>query len=259
MASLSEPGLLAVMQPYFFPYIGYFQLVARSDRFVFYDDVQFARNSRSGWMNRNAVLLNGAPHWLTYPISKGHQLELIRDRRYRASEEDRQKVGNLLTNAYRKAPNYAAVFALVQEILEFPDIRVGAFNANLVTRIAQYLSLPTRFMSSSDLAYDRELKGPERILAICEALGARAYVNALGGIELYDPALFQARGVELRFLRSASPPYRQFGGEFVPNLSIIDVLMFCSVEETRAMLAEHELIAGQAVADSPSERSPVTS
>jgi hypothetical protein len=259
MASPSEPALLAVMQPYFFPYIGYFQLVARSDLFVFYDDVQFARNSRSGWMNRNAVLLNGAPHWLTYPISKGHQLELIRERRYRAADEDRQKVRNLLTSAYRRAPNFAPVFALVEEILEFPDVRVGAFNANLVERLAQYLGLTTRFMSSSDLAYDRERKGPERILAICEALGARAYVNAIGGMELYDPVLFEARGVELRFLRPAVRPYRQFGEGFVPNLSIIDVLMFCPADEVRAMLAEHELIAGDGAANSRTEPSAVTS
>jgi hypothetical protein len=226
--------IAAVMQPYFFPYIGYFQLMSQCDTFVVFDDVQYVDHR---WMNRNRILLNGKSAWLTYPVERGPLAGSIRDRLYVARDQDRLDVLNKLHEAYRRAPNYEPVRALVQSCLDFESRSVSAFNANLLEAVARAIGLRSTMKFASDFGIDPSLRGEDRVLAVCAALGAREYVNSIGGVSLYSSENFDRRGVTLRFLKGEAVQYRQFGAEFVPSLSIIDALMFTDESELADMLS----------------------
>jgi hypothetical protein len=223
---------VAAMQPYFFPYIGYFQMVDAVDRFVFLDDVQYIDR---GWSNRNRILGQGAAQMITFPVRKASRDLLYREREYCIEEAERSVLKPIRYN-YGRAPNFGAVMPLIESIMAFPSPNVAEFNANLIETIARYLRIDTQFVASSALDVDPALRGQSRILAICKAQGADLYVNASGGVELYDRAGFEAEGIELRFIAADLRPYRQLGHEPLVGLSIIDVLMFNSVDSIRTEL-----------------------
>lgn len=230
---------VVVMQPYFFPYIGYFQLLRSTDVFVFYDDVQYVKGS---WMNRNRILQSGAPAWFSLPVQHDSHTKRINERRFDRSNKSTSSLINKLHAAYRRAPRFDSTFAGVSELLHAPEEVVAAFNENAVVQTARSLGIDCSFMSSSDLQIDKE-KGPEeKVLDICELLGATTYINAIGGLELYHGAAFAARGIELKFLKTRALEYEQFGDGFVPSLSIIDVMMFNSVAEISSLLDMFDLV-----------------
>ena len=229
------------MQPYFFPYLDYFRLIAASDCFVFYDDVQY---SKGGWINRNRILRGGKACWLTLPVQRGALSLTIRERLYRLDNANAGRLLRQVESAYRKAPQFGAVFPLLREIVDFPDPNVAAFNTNLVRRISSALGVETPLLRSSAIDKSNELAGQPRVIDICKRLGATRYVNAIGGVGLYDADLFAHHGIELRFIKSDVLPYRQDCPGFVPNLSIIDTMMFNSRAMIGDMLRQYRLAPG---------------
>jgi hypothetical protein len=229
---------VAIMQPYFLPYIGYFQLINAVDTFVIYDNIQY---TKKGWINRNRYLVNGEPADFTLPLKKDSDFLDIRDRRI-AEEFDRKKLLNKLREAYRKAPCFERVFPLLEEIISHPEPNLFRFIHHSVTEICRALAIQTKVIVSSTLDMDHTLRSQDRVLAICEHLGAKTYINAIGGVELYSRETFASRGIDLRFLRALPLEYPQLGGAFVSWLSILDVMMFNTPGQIQGMLAHCELI-----------------
>lgn len=234
---------IAIMQPYVFPYIGYFQLVYAADVFVFYDDVNFINR---GWINRNRILLNGKDHLFTIPCKDASQNRLIKDIEVVDEEQSMHDLLSTIKQAYNKAPYFEEVYSLVEQILfapstdaVVPDLHVPSLSnrsisgiaINSVTSICDYLGLHRTFKTSSELYDNQELKKADRLIDICHKEGITDYINASGGKEIYTKEYFRENGISLSFLNSELYEYPQFKNEFVPWLSIIDVLMFNSRED----------------------------
>lgn len=227
---------LGIMQPYFMPYIGYFQLMKAVDKYVIYDDVNYIKR---GWINRNNILENGEKKLFTISLHKASQNKLINEIEI---EDDFQKFLKTIQMNYRKAPYYSEIISLIERIVSFPDKNLARFLTNSFREILSYLSIDTELLVSSRLQKDCSLKGSDKILHICKLLGADTYYNAIGGQELYDKEEFAKNGIQLHFLQTAPISYPQFNQEFVPYLSIIDVLMFNSPEKVNKLLDEYTLI-----------------
>ena len=226
---------IAIMQPYFLPYIGYFQLLAAVERFVVLDDVNFINR---GWVNRNRLLLNGAAHTFTVPLRGASQNRLICDIALDCEQNWRDKLMRTIRQAYVKAPYYAQVSALLEGVVFYPSERLDEFLLNSLRVIVRYLSLKVEIVPTSRAYENAHLKGQERILDICQQERADTYINSIGGKSLYDPAEFMSQGIQLRFLRSRPVSYPQGKADFVPWLSIMDVLMFNEPSAVRQLLHE---------------------
>lgn len=218
---------IAVMQPYFLPYIGYFQLMSAVDYFVLFDNVQYVRQ---GWINRNRILQHNQPGIITLPLAKDSRFLAINGR-HLSESFIRENLLNQFLDAYRHAPYFHTVFPVVEEIVNCSHENLSAYLRNSLMILRQKLSLECEIMLSSDVDIDHKLRSQEKILSICSALGANTYINLPGGRELYDSESFQQQGINLQFIQPENISYPQFGAEFVPWLSIIDVLMFNSKSE----------------------------
>ena len=226
---------LAIMQPYFLPYIGYFQLIAAVDQFVIYDQIKY---TKKGWINRNRCLLNGADAMFSLPLKKGSDsLDVVE--RELAPDFDRSKLLSQFAGAYRRAPQFEPTFALLERIVRHADNNLFRYIHHSVAALCGHLGLGTELRVSSTLPFDNDLKGQDKVLAICQAAGADHYINSMGGAELYAKPVFAARGTPLQFLKPRPFEYPQFGQPFVPWLSIVDVLMFNPIEAVRACLDHH--------------------
>ncbi len=226
------------MQPYFLPYIGYFQLMQAVDEFVVYDDVQFTR----GWINRNRMLWNGEAETFTLPLLKGSSRANINARFLTdAWEEARAGLSGKFAHAYAKAPRYGDVLPLLDRMLSANHENLADFLFASLVQLRDHMGIETVLTRSSDLEGMRDLRAAERILAVAKARGATTYVNAPGGRELYDKDTFRERGMELKFIDPQQVTYSQFGGDFVPGLSILDVMMFNDRAEIRDMLTRYRL------------------
>ena len=230
---------IAIMQPYFLPYIGYFQLLNAVDKFVLYDDVNFINR---GWINRNNILVGGKAHLFTLPLANASQNRLIFEVQLSEAVNERKKLIKTIKQAYQKAPEFPIVFPMIEDIiwLEAPDI------AEMVRQslgiLTGYMEIGTEIVRSSRDYMNSDLKGQDRILDICKKEGASHYINPIGGIELYDKEQFEQRGIRLSFMKSRLHPYTQFNNAFVPWLSILDVLMFNSKTDTKELLLDFELV-----------------
>ncbi|MEO6138031.1 MAG: WbqC family protein [Luteimonas sp.] len=214
----------AIMQPYFLPYIGYFQLIRAVDVFVVYDNIQY---TKKGWINRNRFLLGGSDATFSLPIRKDSDFLDVRQREL-APDFDRAKLLNRLREAYRRAPEFARVFPLLEAIVLDGAGNLFDYVHQSITKVCAYLQIDTPIVVSSTVDIDHSLQAQDKVLAICRSIGADQYVNPIGGQALYSREVFGAQGVGLSFLRSRDKQYMQFGDPFVPWLSIIDVLMFNS-------------------------------
>lgn len=223
---------VAIMQPYFLPYIGYFQLIALADQFVIYDDIQF---TKKGWIHRNRFLRNGGPVLFSLPLRKGSDYLDVRDREI-AEAYNAPKMVAQIANAYRKAPQFDRVMSLVEEIFGHADTNLFGMVKHSVDRVCAYLDLETPIIVSSSLGDTTALKGQDRVLAICKALEATEYLNPIGGLDLYQASAFRAKGIALQFMRRTDVSYMQFSHPFVPDLSILDIVMFNTVPDARAMI-----------------------
>ena len=226
------------MQPYFLPYIGYWQLLAAVDRFVVYDNIQYAKK---GWINRNRFLRNGADAFFTVPLKKGSDFLNVADRSI-ADDFDPEALLNPLAAAYRRAPFFSTVFPVIEAIVTAAPRNLFEYLHHSLVMTARYLEIRTPIVVSSTVAIDHGLKSEHKVLALCKALGATRYVNFIGGRELYSVPAFAAQGVELKFIQSRPIAYRQYGNTFVPGLSIVDVMMFNSKDAVRVMLGECDLV-----------------
>jgi hypothetical protein len=223
---------VAVMQPYFFPYIGYFQLIRSVDLFILYDNIKY---TKKGWINRNRFLLNGADSVFSVPLRKDSDFLDVKDRAL-ADNFDRRKLANQLREAYRRAPHFDQAFPVVENAIMSPRENLFDYVRASLTDVCGYLGIDTRITVSSGIAIDPALKAEARVLALCKVVGARTYVNAIGGRKLYSREEFEANGVELKFLESHAITYRQFGEPFVPWLSIVDMMMFNPVPKIREFI-----------------------
>jgi hypothetical protein len=232
---------LAVMQPYIFPYIGYFQLINAVDKFVFYDDVNFIKK---GWINRNRILVNSSDFLFAVPLQKISQNILIKDTQIKTSDYDvwKNKFLQTIEMNYKKAPHFVDVFKLITNILESDDLSSSGLAVNSVKKISHYLDVQTEFIISSQTYENINLGRQNRIIDICQQEESNHYINAVGGQELYKKEDFIQQGIKLNFLQTLPIEYKQFKNEFIPWLSIIDVLMFNSTEEVRIMINQYELI-----------------
>ncbi len=227
------------MQPYFLPYIGYLQLLKAVDKFVVYDDVNFIMR---GWINRNNILVNGKPHLFTIPLKDASQNKLIRDVRISADEQWKKKLLKTISQSYQKAPFYSTVFPLVEKITYFETDKISELAVNALIAIKNYLDIPTEIVSSSAVYGNSDLKAQERILDICKREKAERYLNPSGGKELYSKEKFDAHDIALFFIQSKPVIYTQFSNDFVPWLSILDVLMFNEPHTVNDLLDKYELI-----------------
>lgn len=213
---------VAIMQPYLFPYIGYWQLLKASDRFVVYDDVNYINR---GWINRNRILVNGAPGLITLPLLQASQNRKINQIEIAPAAQWQRRMLRSLEMAYRKAPCFDEVFALLEGILTHEQSNLAAFLTHQLQTLARFMGLDTRIVPSSQVYANAHLAAQERILDICRQERASRYVNAQGGRELYQPGAFADAGIDLRFIAMRALPYTQRGAGFTPYLSIVDALM----------------------------------
>ncbi|NBA75204.1 hypothetical protein GOQ04_06580 [Emticicia sp. ODNR4P] len=230
---------LAIMQPYIFPYIGYFQLIKAVDKFVIYDDVNFINR---GWINRNRILVNGKDSLFTIPLKEASQNKLINDIDVNWDDAWKSKWLKTLEQSYKKAPFFQQVLPIIEQTLGQEKTIFSEIIVENLRLINAYLGITTEIISSSSIYQNTELKAQTRIVDICLQEKANHYINPIGGIELYQKEVFEEKGIQLNFIKSKPVQYPQLKNEFVPWLSILDVLMFNSVEQIQTFLDSYELV-----------------
>ena len=231
---------VAIMQPYFLPYIGYFQLINAVDKFVVYDNIEF---TKKGWINRNRILVNGKDEFMSLPITKASDFLHV-NQRYLAInfESEKNKILRKIKECYRKAPNFEIICTLTEEIFNYKNDNLFEFIFNSIKKICGYLGISTELITSSSIGINHNLKSEEKVISICNSLNATLYINSIGGQNLYVKKNFYNAGIELIFIKSKPIAYQQFDFEFLPCLSILDVLMFNSKEQIQKYLNEYTLI-----------------
>lgn len=232
---------IGIMQPYFLPYIGYWQLLNAADKFVVYDNIQFTTKS---WIRRNRILQNTKDTLFTIPLKSDSDYLDIRER-FISDQYFHKDVGKLLRKIkdnYRKAPYFNEAMPIIEKCFIYQEKNLFTFIFNSIQRISEYLGITTEIIVSSRIEMDHSLKSQERVIEICGNLSATTYINPIGGLELYESKSFESNGIDLKFIKSKNIGYKQFDNEFVPNLSIIDVMMFNSNDEIKKMLDMYELI-----------------
>jgi hypothetical protein len=231
---------VAIMQPYFFPYIGYFQLISAVDKFVIYDNIEY---TKKGWINRNRILKEGADLMISLPLKKDSDFLFV-NQRYLAEDwsKSKQKLINSIKESYRKAPHFEDTFNLVQEIFNYSNSNLFEFILHSVQQTCKFIGIETEIIVSSTLDYNNELKSEEKVIAICKSIEATQYINSIGGVELYNKNNFSDQGIQLNFIKSNPIIYNQFKNEFVPWLSIIDIMMFNSKETVSNFLNQTEIL-----------------
>lgn len=231
---------IGIMQPYFFPYIGYWQLIGMVDKFVIYDNIEFTKRS---WIRRNRILVDGNPKMITLPIKNDSDYLDIRDRLL--SEDfvtERIKLLNQIKMAYKKSPQFDDIFPLVENCMMYENKNLFEFIYYSIQKIVELLEFETEIIISSQIDMNHNLKGKNRVIETCHRLKSENYINTIGGLTLYDKHEFKRNGIDLSFLEVNPFKYKQFGSDFIPNLSIIDVLMFNSKNKVKEMLLEYKLI-----------------
>ena len=223
---------LGIMQPYFFPYLGYWQLINAVDKYIVYDDVAYIKG---GWINRNNILLNGNAHLITLPLEDASSFKNINEINIVSNEKVKKKLLKTIQMAYTKAPYFGIIMPILEELL-ISNSDIAMLNYNSILKINEYLNIDTEIELSSKLAKDNSLKAQDKVIHICKLLGADTYINAIGGQQLYSKEEFLKNNIQLNFIKTKDLEYQQFKDDFVPNLSIIDVLMFNSVEQIRILL-----------------------
>lgn len=224
------------MQPYFLPYIGYFQLINAADTFVYYDDVTFIKQS---WINRNRILLNGEDYLFTLELKGASSFKEINKVEVGSN---RNKLFKTIIQAYRQAPYFRVIEPFLATIFTSNQENLSKYIIETNKLIIDYLSIKTNILISSEIIKDKSLKGHLKIIDICKNLQATHYINAIGGKDLYSKSEFKNSGILLSFIKSREIRYMQFSENFIPWLSIIDVLMFNSVNDIKKMLVNFEFI-----------------
>jgi WbqC-like protein family len=224
---------IAIMQPYLFPYIGYYQLIQSVDKFLLLDDVAYINK---GWINRNRIIINGEPQFFTMPVEGASQNKTINSLHIQ-QDNWKVKLDKTITMAYKKGIGYHDFYPTFKGILEYQNNNLSEYLANSIRSICCFLDIKTELIVSTSGYMNTELKGERRIIDLCKTENATCYVNASGGKSLYNPKEFIKHDICLNFLSASLAPYQQLGTrEFLPGLSILDVLMNCSKSFVREQL-----------------------
>ena len=228
------------MQPYFLPYIGYFQLINCVDVFVVYDNIKF---TKKGWINRNRILTNGKDEYISLPLKNASDFLNVVERSLASSfKTDRVKMLRKISACYHKAPHFSIIFPLIESIIINEEENLFKYIFFSLKQICDYLGIKTSLLISSKVEIDHTLKAQDKVIAICKACHADHYINPIGGVELYSKSDFEKTDIQLNFIQSDPITYAQLNHEFIPWLSILDVMMFNSVEEIKVMLNAIKLV-----------------
>lgn len=235
---------IGIMQPYFFPYLGYWQHMNAVDEYVVYDDVNYINRGR---INRNAILANGEIQNINLPLLGASQNKLINEIAVNTDPDLQKKLLRSIEHAYCKAPYYSSVLPMIRDIVTQTESNLAKYLMYSFQVIGDYLGITTNLRMSSELPKNCELRSYEKIIDICKILGGTEYYNSISGVPLYEQHRpeFEREGLELSFLKMKPIAYSQFKKEFVPNLSIIDLMMFQTQTECKQYLQEYELIKGE--------------
>ena len=228
------------MQPYFMAYIGYFQLINAVDKFVIYDNIKY---TKKGWINRNRILVKGKDQYISLPLKKDSDYLNINERVLSdAWVNEKRKLLNKLKDSYAKSPFYSSVIILLEDILNHSEKNLFNFILNSIQKVCYYLDIKTPLVKSSSLNIDNSLKGTLKVIEICNFLKSNSYLNPIGGMDLYNKDEFLKSHIDLSFLKSDKIIYNQFEYNFLPFLSIIDILMFNNKPDIREFLNKYSLI-----------------
>jgi hypothetical protein len=223
-------------QPYLFPYIGYWQLINLSEVYVISDSMQYIKK---GYINRNNILIDGKKYLFTLEVLGVHSNTPINKVIVGGNAK---KVAKSIFHAYKKAPYFNKIYPLIEEIVLNKEKNLAKYLGYSIETISNYLGIETNFIYLSRLQGETDLKAEERTIDICKRVGATHYINAIGGVKLYSKERFLKEGIELSFLQTKEIKYKQFNNKFIPNLSIIDIMMFNSKKEIKEILTKFDLI-----------------
>ena len=234
---------IAIMQPYFMPYIGYFQLINAVDKFVIYDDVNFIKG---GWINRNNILLNNKSFLFSIPINNQSSFTKINSVKIDSKlyYSWKNKFLKTIFLSYKKASNFEQTYQILELTLAVnsDEFTISNLSLKAINNVLSYLKIDTEIIESSSIFNNNELKSQDRVIDICKLLGGTKYINPIGGVKLYDKNVFESVNLNLKFLQSKNVIYNQFNKDFISNLSIIDVLMFNEINEINSLLGKYNLI-----------------
>ncbi|CAG34771.1 WbqC family protein [Desulfotalea psychrophila] len=228
--------VIAVMQPYLFPYFGYYQLVNCADKFVVYDDVNYIKG---GYINRNNILVKGQSQRFTVPVPGASSNKKIKELSF---SSDVKKVLSTIQQSYSKALFFNEIFPIVEAILTYEDRSLAEVCKQSLSQVFAYLGVEKEIIKSSELDYDHSLSAADRLIDITRRFGANKYINSIGGQSLYNKDYFQSNGIELSFIKMDEVSYTQANNKFVPYLSMIDVLMWCKKERVVEMLKSYKMV-----------------
>ena len=231
---------LAIMQPYLFPYIGYWQLINAVDKFVIYDNIQYEKN---GWMRRNRILVNGTDKLFSVPVAKGSDYVDVRERRIAEDYlQETNKILRLIRNNYGKMPFFGDVYPMLEKCFNYKSVNLFEYIYHSVQSVCDYLGISTEIIVSSTLNIDDSFKREYRVIETCKCMRADTYINPIGGMDLYSKEQFLEQGIHLQFLKANLTKYEQNAKEFVPALSIIDMLMRMSKDELKCQLEDFSIL-----------------
>ena len=232
---------IAIMQPYFFPYIGYFQLIASVDKYIIYDDVNYIKQ---GWINRNNILLNEKPFQFTIPLENASSYKKINETQVNMKLYGfwRDKFLKTLQQAYSNAPNLIMVLSIIEKLLSKNYTHISQLNIASIIEVCMLCKIETKIVETSMIYSNDNLKSQARVLDICKQENASIYINHIGGKVIYDKDTFAKKGIQLQFINSLEIYYKQRSNVFVPNLSIIDLLMYADLNEIGYLLNQYKLI-----------------
>lgn len=227
---------LAIMQPYLFPYIGYFQLLSSVDAIVIYDDVSYIKG---GWINRNYILGRDGRQLFTLQVENASSNRLINEVRVGSNKN---KLLKTFHQNYSNAAQYNIVYSLLEKIFLVDEINLAKFIERSLLIICEYLELFPKWYISSELEKNNSLQGQKKVLSICKLLGAKQYINLPGGRTLYNEHDFEKEDIKLSIIEPTDVVYHQFNNQFISNLSIIDVMMFNDRRQLSRLLREYKIV-----------------
>lgn len=230
------------MQPYFMPYIGYWQLIDAADIFVVFDDVNYIKK---GWINRNRILMNGTELLFTLPVTGVSQNKKIKEHYFYDGRAAKNKLWTTIHMAYGKSSQFADISRLIQNIITDEEDNISLYIRKSIEQICRYLNISTQIINSSEIDKDPLKKGEDKIIEICMKLEADTYVNPIGGMELYHKQRFSEQNMDLRFIKSEKFQYQQMSEDFIPGLSILDMLFNVCKSDLAVYLKKYSLIEGR--------------
>lgn len=230
--------ILAAMQPYVFPYLGYFQLIREADAFYWLDGVAFIRR---GWSNRNVLVGRNGPVRFVYPVLSGARDQSYAEVRLSLPDYHIRKFLEMVSHHYQKAPFFDEVFPVIQTAVSIETDSFCELAMHSTRTLCRYMGIETPLTPTASWPESRDFRGEARILALCRRGAAHCFLNAEGGRDLYDPCVFASEGIELRFLCHSPAAYPQPGDRFVPRASTIDALMNNSIPKLQWLLDQFDI------------------